>query len=256
MMSRTERMIVRLFASPAQSSGLIAAEQAEAHCRRDTGASLTGHTPGPKWRPLAAFSEQRCIVADWRGRSSVGRAPRSQCGGQGFKSPRLHHPRQCQLSANWSRTSLLRCRSQRRLVGVAADANSIITPLAGKRGLSSGGFMIEREALELVLLRRRNRDVGIGPAVGGGQRFIQHGPELTIDAKITPDLLQRLPAVARIKYQWACDLLSETAIAAEFETKSSALERVHTLEQDHQVEPQYGRKGRAGPPELAGRGAA
>lgn len=28
-----------------------------------------------------------------RGRSSVGRAPRSQCGGQGFESPRLHQPR-------------------------------------------------------------------------------------------------------------------------------------------------------------------
>src|SRR5262249_1392316 len=32
------------------------------------------------------------ITATARGRSSVGRAPQSHCGGQGFKSPRLHQP--------------------------------------------------------------------------------------------------------------------------------------------------------------------
>jgi hypothetical protein len=37
---------------------------------------------------------------------------------------------------------------------------------AGKRGPSAAGFVIERKAFELVLLRRRNRDFGIGPAVG------------------------------------------------------------------------------------------
>src|SRR5262245_232309 len=59
-------------------------------------------------------------------------------------------------------------RSYRRLVGVAAAANSIITSLAGKRGLSTAGLVIKRKALELVLLGRGNRDVGIGPAVGRG----------------------------------------------------------------------------------------
>src|ERR1043166_7391335 len=34
----------------------------------------------------------RVFTPDRRGRSSVGRAPQSHCGGQGFKSPRLHQP--------------------------------------------------------------------------------------------------------------------------------------------------------------------
>src|SRR5689334_2466515 len=72
-------------------------------------------------------------------------------------------------------------RSCRNLIGVAAAANCIVTPLAGKRGLSPGGFMIERKALELVLLRRRNSSVGIGPAVRCRERFVQHGPEPTVD---------------------------------------------------------------------------
>src|ERR1019366_1547717 len=32
----------------------------------------------------------QCVCRAGRGRSSVGRAPQSHCGGQGFKSPRLH----------------------------------------------------------------------------------------------------------------------------------------------------------------------
>ena len=46
------------------------------------------------------------------------------------------------------------------------------------------------------------------------------------------------------------NLLSETAIAAKFETKGTAFERVHALEQDHQVEPQYGRRVVPGRPSL------
>ena len=76
--------------------------------------------------------------------------------------------------------------SYRGPVGVTADANSIVTPLAGKPGLSTSGFVIERKALELALLGRRNRDIGIGPAVGRGERFVKHCPKLTIDPKITP----------------------------------------------------------------------
>src|SRR4029079_14408130 len=77
---------------------------------------------------------------------------------------------------HWSRSSLFRRRSCRQLVGVAAAADGVIAPLTGRRGLAPCGFMIEREPLELVQLRRRNCDVAIGPAVGGGERFVQHGP--------------------------------------------------------------------------------
>jgi hypothetical protein len=45
--------------------------------------------------PLDASVMQgwRYLGGIWRGRSSVGRAPQSHCGGQGFKSPRLHQLR-------------------------------------------------------------------------------------------------------------------------------------------------------------------
>src|SRR5215472_11770522 len=44
---------------------------------------------------MAANHRQRvdAFCGPGRGRSSVGRAPQSHCGGQGFKSPRLHQPR-------------------------------------------------------------------------------------------------------------------------------------------------------------------
>ena len=50
--------------------------------------------PGPKWPELAKSRHIRhpSTTCLWRGRSSVGRAPQSHCGGQGFKSPRLHQP--------------------------------------------------------------------------------------------------------------------------------------------------------------------
>jgi len=54
------------------------------------------------------------------------------------------------------------------VVAVAAGANRIIASLAGKRSLSTTGFVIEGQAIELVLPRRRNRDVTIGPTVGRG----------------------------------------------------------------------------------------
>jgi hypothetical protein len=38
----------------------------------------------------STFSGRSVRVRGRRGRSSVGRAPQSHCGGQGFKSPRLH----------------------------------------------------------------------------------------------------------------------------------------------------------------------
>ncbi len=41
-------------------------------------ASLTGPNPGPKWRPLAENRANTNIAPRRRGRSSVGRAPRSQ----------------------------------------------------------------------------------------------------------------------------------------------------------------------------------
>ncbi len=49
---------------------------------------------------------------------------------------------------------------------MAAAANGIIAPLAGKRGLAASGIMIQRKTFKRVLLWRCNRDVIIGPAAG------------------------------------------------------------------------------------------
>src|SRR5262245_1370929 len=116
------------------------------------------------------------------------------------------------------------------LVAVASGANSIIASLAGKCGLSTAGFVIERKAFELVLLRRRNRDIRIGPAVGCSQRFVEDDPELTIDPKIAPGLLQRFPAVARIEYHWTLDFFSPTPVAAKLQPEGTAFEWVYPLE--------------------------
>jgi hypothetical protein len=49
-----------------------------------------------KWRPCCRTARE-CVCPASRGRSSVGRAPQSHCGGQGFKSPRLHQGNQKRL---------------------------------------------------------------------------------------------------------------------------------------------------------------
>src|SRR4249920_378793 len=113
---------------------------------------------------------------------------------------------------------------------VVVRAYSVVTPLARQRGLAAGGLVIQRKALEFVLLRGRYCNVAIGPAVGGGQRFVQYCLELAIDSQITPDLGERLPAVPRIEYERTLDLHSETPVAAEFQTERPAFERVDALE--------------------------
>src|SRR5262249_29844275 len=90
---------------------------------------------------------------------------------------------------------LSRHRSYRRLARVAACSNSIVAPLASKRGLTTRGLVIERKVLELVLLRRCNGNVTIGPTVGGIERLVQDRLELSVDPPVTPGLLHGLPAV-------------------------------------------------------------
>src|SRR6185436_7422912 len=48
---------------------------------------VAGSNPAPATKFEIAVSDLRCLSG---GRSSVGRAPRLQRGGQGFESPRLH----------------------------------------------------------------------------------------------------------------------------------------------------------------------
>ena len=49
---------------------------------------VAGSNPAPATKFEIAVSGLKVLI---RGRSSVGRAPRLQRGGQGFESPHLHH---------------------------------------------------------------------------------------------------------------------------------------------------------------------
>ena len=88
----------------------------------------------------------------------------------------MRRTRRCPLSANSGhqviRAGLLLVGRYGRgycvLIGVSAGTNSVIAMFAGERGLTTGGFVIERQTVELVLLRRRNCDVTISPAVVRG----------------------------------------------------------------------------------------
>ena len=65
--------------------------------------------------PHRAWSRRR------RGRSSVGRAPQSHCGGQGFKSPRLHQLKHLPLLGNRP-VPLVAAKSEISAVHVCATA--------------------------------------------------------------------------------------------------------------------------------------
>src|ERR1043166_3377550 len=66
----------------------------------------------------------RVFTPDRRGRSSVGRAPQSHCGGQGFKSPRLHQP--------------FRNRPDNSEIPTEASLSRLLLP--GKEETRQGGF--------------------------------------------------------------------------------------------------------------------
>src|SRR5262245_3571011 len=100
--------------------------------------------------------------------------------------------------------------------------------------------MIERKTLKLVLLWRRNGDVHIGPAIGGCQRLVECRAQLSKDAPIAQSLFGSFTSVTWIENKRAFDLHPETTVTTKFQAKRTAFERVHTLEQDHQVEPQNG----------------
>src|ERR1700687_2245949 len=87
----------------------------------------------------------------WRGRSSVGRAPQSHCGGQGFKSPRLHQ---------------LRRKALKKLNGILDQGLSIslwdtsmvhkqgITPVSNQRLQRRNGVYYYRRRVPLHLVAK------------------------------------------------------------------------------------------------------
>ena len=202
------------------------------------------------------------------------RGARKGCGqgrGEGARRRRLRHcrrPNRSRYDTNrkgrpWA-ALLLFCRGRfesrvvhkaRRVRCVSADADGVVAPHARQRGLTAGGFMIERKTLKLVCLRRCDRNVAVGPAVGRGQCLVEHAFELAVDLQVPPDLRERLPAVARIEHERVFDLHFGTPVAAEFQPEGAAFEGMNAFEQDHQVKPQNRGQRGAGPSELARGGA-
>src|SRR5882757_1222256 len=69
-----------------------------------------------------------------------------------------------------NRRSLRTLRVHRRM---RPGADRLVAALAIERGLAAAGGVVEIEGLELVLERRRDREVGIGPAVGRGLDLLE-----------------------------------------------------------------------------------
>ena len=55
----------------------------------------------------------------------------------------------------------------------AEIANAVAERLARQRCLAAAGGVIELELLEFVVARRRDRKVGVGPAVGRRQDLVE-----------------------------------------------------------------------------------
>src|SRR5258708_7165278 len=92
-------------------------------------------------------SPAECVCRAGRGRSSVGRAPQSHCGGQGFKSPRLHqgnHRFSFGLAAQLSFTKTAKRQSGTTLAQRVMDMASI-----RKRG-RSWHAQVRRQGLPAV----------------------------------------------------------------------------------------------------------
>ena len=83
---------------------------------------LTRFAHRPKWPELAKSRHStKAFSCQQRGRSSVGRAPQSHCGGQGFKSPRLHQLKHLLLLGNRP-VPLLAAKSEISAIHVCATA--------------------------------------------------------------------------------------------------------------------------------------
>ena len=139
---------------------------------------------------------------------------------------------------------------------MACRADIVVPILALERRLAAGCRVVHLQRLELVGLGRRDRQVGIGPAVGRLERLVEQRLAAQIDARVFRQLDRGADPVARIEDERILPLHAGAPVAAEFEPQRAAFERMHALEQDHQIEPQDGRQRRARPPDFAGASAA
>src|SRR6516162_5118453 len=115
----------------------------------------------------------------------------------------------------------------RRCSGRRAGANAVSEAFACERRFAAGGRVVERELLELVIARRRNCEVRVGPAVRGVQDLVQNTPRPQEEPRVTPRLDGDPAPVARIEDERRFALKPMPTVAAVFEAKGAALEGVH-----------------------------
>jgi hypothetical protein len=77
-------------------------------------------------------------------------------------------------------------RNGGRVGGTYARANIFVAVLAGEGGLPTSRSMIEIQGIEFIHFWRRDRKVGVGPAIGSAPRFHYIGNLHNSAAQIDP----------------------------------------------------------------------
>ena len=91
-------------------------------------------------------------------------------------------------------------------------------------------LLIQTEPVELVLQRRRDRQIGVAPAIGRCQHLFKYLPGPSIHRPVAPGLHADLAEISGIKHERALDRHSVAAIAPRLAAKGAAFERMHILE--------------------------
>src|SRR5437868_104265 len=121
--------------------------------------------------------------------------------------------------------------------GFRAVADRVVSPLPRQRRLAAACRVVQIERVELVLARRRDRQIAIAPAVRIAGDLVANLRPLAIKRQLAPQLSYRLDGVARIEAQRALARQAAAPVAPEFEAQAAAFERVNALEQGHRLEP-------------------
>src|SRR5204862_268005 len=82
-------------------------------------------------------------------------------------------------------------------------AGRILLPLPRPRRRAAAGPVVQIECIELVLARRRNRQIGVAPAVRVAGGLVPDVCPLPIPRPLAPQLAHRLEGVTRVEAQRA-----------------------------------------------------
>src|SRR5438477_10422101 len=118
-----------------------------------------------------------------------------------------------------------------------AVADRVVPPLPSQGGLAAARRVIEIERVELILARRRNRQIGVIPAVRVARDLVANDGPFAITRQLAPHFAYGFDGVAWIEAQRALARQRAAAVTPEFEPEAAAFERMHPLEASHRAEP-------------------